>query len=656
MEIDKNKMWLLIGIGIFIVFIGFLVWNSWGGKEAMAGMGAHDNVVELKCNDGKDNDGDGVYDCADSDCDKKNCAANARCDFSHKTCDCNSGYKKNQGETCVLSAVCGNYVKEIGENCNSCLVDVPCALGESCVGGSCVSALVDLCNASALNNTQVGKITDSPQSICVQAMVKAGLDKLDTNIINATCVGVYKSVPLIKLGSEIFYYGSKYSSPVYASASKKWQDVCEDYIIQFKKINVGNSLIFPGYWEEAGQYTSEYIAPKTLNQAEKCIDAGTTKFELFDSSCDTKVENCSTIGDEDQNGKADCKDKACATSYTGNVGMCPIETGDTCTYKEGSTSQILINNIIHRCKIKDASLGGQWFRLLGKDCTSTDQCIPNGICENSKCVGIEEASCASGELCASGYICDSVTLTCTKVNLSEEVSLSSCGTPSSGWQSGKAYKLTVDVTQSTIESDCFMINTNNLVLDCNNHKITGPGIIGVSTTNFAGVRLSSVKEVTLKNCVISGFGMGVQIYGSENNNLLNNILEGNNDGIVITNSATKSNVLTGNKACGNTESDLECSVYAINADISGIDNTFSKVQSCVKGWPVVVINYQECAASAVALGDVNGDGCLTEAEFNDFIYDWINNINDIQNTVTDATFNDYQYNYINNIEAIQCKS
>ncbi len=62
-----------------------------------------------------------------------------------------------------------------------------------------------------------------------------------------------------------------------------------------------------------------------------------------------------------------------------------------------------------------------------------------------------------------------------------------------------------------------------------------------------------------------------------------------------------------------------------------------------------------CKTPTVTLGDVNGNGCLTEAEFNDFSYDWINNVGSIQITVTDATFNDYQYNYINNIEAIQCK-
>ncbi|MBI4980445.1 hypothetical protein HZC30_02710 [Candidatus Woesearchaeota archaeon] len=96
MELDKNKVWLLIGIGIFIVFIGFLVWSSVGGKEAVAGK-AHGTNVELNCHDNIDNDGDGKVDCADSNCNMQQggASANIKCEYGTEL-SCYDGFDNDR--------------------------------------------------------------------------------------------------------------------------------------------------------------------------------------------------------------------------------------------------------------------------------------------------------------------------------------------------------------------------------------------------------------------------------------------------------------------------------------------------------------------------------------------------------------------------------
>ena len=96
----------------------------------------------------------------------------------------------------------------------------------------------------------------------------------------------------------------------------------------------------------------------------------------------------------------------------------------------------------------------------------------------------------------------------------------------------RIYTLTTDLNEG-IE-----IDEDNLTLDGAGHTITGTG-------SGIGVYLERMSNVTVKNCVVSGFWNGIYLcYDSSNNTLTNNTVNTNYYGIRL--SISSSNTLTGN--------------------------------------------------------------------------------------------------------------
>lgn len=100
------------------------------------------------------------------------------------------------------------------------------------------------------------------------------------------------------------------------------------------------------------------------------------------------------------------------------------------------------------------------------------------------------------------------------------------------------YGLTKDIsTQGT----CFTINSNNVVIDCQNHQITGDG-------SGSGILISNSESVIVINCEIKNFNQGIYIFGGSNNRLLeNNISDNINHNIYLLetkNNNIRNNIIT----------------------------------------------------------------------------------------------------------------
>jgi len=105
------------------------------------------------------------------------------------------------------------------------------------------------------------------------------------------------------------------------------------------------------------------------------------------------------------------------------------------------------------------------------------------------------------------------------VNTTAPVGLQ-CGDPLD--QEGRTYILTGDVN-STSES-CFDITAGGVTLDCNGSAITGPG----SFYTGDGVSINGHNNVTVKNCIITGFEYGIHFTGAGYGAILNNTANSNN--------------------------------------------------------------------------------------------------------------------------------
>jgi len=104
------------------------------------------------------------------------------------------------------------------------------------------------------------------------------------------------------------------------------------------------------------------------------------------------------------------------------------------------------------------------------------------------------------------------------------------------------------------EGDGLIIGADNIVLDCAGHTISGYG--------GNGIFLSSRNNVTIENCVMTGFQEGIRLESSSNSNIINNAgyihllssssnnnLSGNS-GMIILESGSDNNIITDNNAFG----------------------------------------------------------------------------------------------------------
>jgi parallel beta-helix repeat protein len=101
--------------------------------------------------------------------------------------------------------------------------------------------------------------------------------------------------------------------------------------------------------------------------------------------------------------------------------------------------------------------------------------------------------------------------------------------------------LTADLNCSGVGLD---LNTDDIVLDCQNHVISG-----INNTGFWGIGVDSNHNVTIKNCVINNYWRGIFLYSASNSNLVNNNVSDSPWGIYLEQS--DNNNLTSNTANNN---------------------------------------------------------------------------------------------------------
>ncbi|MFH1597557.1 MAG: right-handed parallel beta-helix repeat-containing protein [Patescibacteria group bacterium] len=87
----------------------------------------------------------------------------------------------------------------------------------------------------------------------------------------------------------------------------------------------------------------------------------------------------------------------------------------------------------------------------------------------------------------------------------------------------------LDCTGNGIE-----IGADDIILDCQDHLITGPG----KSTNYTGIEINRRSGVKIRGCNVYNFGKGFDVHGvfgqpSTNNILINNVAFNNNFGIYI---------------------------------------------------------------------------------------------------------------------------
>ena len=160
-------------------------------------------------------------------------------------------------------------------------------------------------------------------------------------------------------------------------------------------------------------------------------------------------------------------------------------------------------------------------------CTDTDG---DGICDNiDNCVNVSNPDQADIDNDGLGDACDD--------NNASSNNISSCQPINSRGE----YILTTNVGS---EGTCFDIQANNVILDCQGNSITGNG------TGY-GISLSGRTGVTIKNCVITNFSNGIDLYSSFYNTLTGNTANSNiqnginlylSSGNTITNNTVNSNI------------------------------------------------------------------------------------------------------------------
>ena len=107
---------------------------------------------------------------------------------------------------------------------------------------------------------------------------------------------------------------------------------------------------------------------------------------------------------------------------------------------------------------------------------------------------------------------------------------------------GTSTSLTSDVSARIV------IGADDVTLNCNGHTIRGVTASSSSPSNN-GITLNGRKGVTIENCRIVRFNVGIQMIGSTANLIVQNTASGNGYGFVL--SSSNFNALVGNTANGN---------------------------------------------------------------------------------------------------------
>ncbi len=148
--------------------------------------------------------------------------------------------------------------------------------------------------------------------------------------------------------------------------------------------------------------------------------------------------------------------------------------------------------------------------------------------------------------------------------------------------------LTQDVSASG--TGCFVINASDVTLDCQGRSITGDG-----TNGTIGVLISGVDNVTVRNCLISGFGQGILLDGTSRNDTIEN-------DTVTASTETALNV-SGNVSTGSSFlSDKFCGSGSVDAADAGSNTWTNATCDTAQGNAACAASCKDLVAGAIAFG------------------------------------------------------
>jgi PGF-pre-PGF domain-containing protein len=161
------------------------------------------------------------------------------------------------------------------------------------------------------------------------------------------------------------------------------------------------------------------------------------------------------------------------------------------------------------------NIGGNYWAYpngtgFSENCTDSDE---NGICDEEYLV----YTGFFGDIYDYLPLADSPFITCN--------SCSDCSTKIQSASSGDIIKLTQDISDYSGTCINFGSSIKNITFDCQGNTIDGDGT--ESSHGITIERSSETSNLTIQNCIITGFELGMRISGSANNTLRNNNMSNN---------------------------------------------------------------------------------------------------------------------------------
>ena len=358
------------------------------------------------------------------------------------------------------------------------------------------------------------------------------------------------------------------------------------------------------------------------------------KYLWIDTSILSKESNCADKKDDDQDGRIDCEDEDCAIDTACKV-ACAAGTAD-CDKDSVNKCEVNVNTDVNNCGVCGTKCLTEQTCQAGKcvtlppvkeilctdakdndgdgqvDCADND-CITNDVCA---------LYCTSEKYCVERQLGDScVANKCT--SKPTIVSLDKCQGVGYNWVEGQSYKLMNDIKLDATSAVCLQPTKSKITLDCNNKKISG--------NNGVGIFLEQLNGVSIKNCNIANFKIGINVAGGKNNTFINNYLVNNketgivlqgttgavlqknnislngNDGVSLLNSVVSSStgiVFTNNLICWNNKNkgsmygDFNCGNPAFKNSASGVGNMLDPSIDCADIWPRAEKTTKGCPVQA----------------------------------------------------------
>ncbi len=361
----------------------------WCGTQSSCASGLF--CVSNKCE--PDTDGDGVYDKIDKCAGTKAGASVGSDGCSAENVDADLDFVCDPGKTsnlCVGSDNCPNKANKYQAD------DDLDGVGDVCDPYNPGSRL---CSFSATVETVGTKGSDS--SCAARGLSFSPAAKISSDISGDDCHMIYKGIAVIKGPESGSVFGFMEEKSGVLQGNNDWTSLCKNYvdtIVTKDRVSTSSNILKA---ESTWQWTALGVhVPKTLAEAQKCIDAGeATSFPFYLSSCDppgikkggkctssdqcasglvcdNKVcnsEMCFDKKDNDADGAVDCSDSDCKVHYEcadqdgdgvlNGVDNCEFDqnadqkdqdgdgAGDVCDLYTSDSNDICDNKLINQKKV-----------------------------------------------------------------------------------------------------------------------------------------------------------------------------------------------------------------------------------------------------------------------------------------------------------------